>query len=81
MYFITFCNCNFCVLDIKIRKNTNIRHQRNEVPHLPQDTTWKSDNSRRKHHTQWCQEASPFKAGEHKAAKNRQESMTETNHK
>ena len=43
--------------------------------------TLKRDKNTRKHHTQKDQEASPIPAGEHKAAKNRQESMTDTKHK
>ena len=35
----------------------------------------KSDKSTRKHHKQESQEVSPFPAGDHKTAKNRQESM------
>ena len=45
----------------------------NRVPHLTQDTTWESDKNTRKHHIQESQEASPFQAGDHEAAMNRQE--------
>ena len=34
----------------------------------------------KKHHTQDNQDVSPFPAGDHKAAMNRQESMTNTKH-
>ena len=34
-----------------------------------------------KHHTQKSQEVSPFPAGNHKAARNRQESMADMKHK
>ena len=37
--------------------------------------------STRKHHIQENQEVSPFQAGDHKAAMNRQDSMTNTKHK
>ena len=37
-----------------------------------------SDNNTRKHHIQERQEVSPFQAGSHKAARNRQDSMTDT---
>ena len=37
-----------------------------------QDTTWESDKNTRKHHTQENQEVSPFQAGDHKAARNKQ---------
>ena len=45
----------------------------NQVPHLTQDTTWGSDKNTRKHHIQESQDASPFQAGDHEAAINRQE--------
>ena len=35
----------------------------------------------RKHHIQEGQEVSPFPAGDHKTARNRQDSMTKTKHK
>ena len=40
----------------------------------------KSQNTK-KHHIQDSQEVSPFLAGDHKAAMNRQESITKTKHK
>ena len=45
------------------------------------DTTWESDRNTWKHHTQEIQEVSPFPAGDHKAARNRQDSITKTNTK
>ena len=68
-------------LDIKISKKAKIRNQYNQVPHLTQGTIWESDTTTIIHHTQESQEASPFAAGDHKAAMNRQESMTNTKHK
>ena len=53
----------------------------NQVPHLIQDTTWESDKNTRKHHIQESQEVSPFPAGDHKATMNRQDSMTDMEHK
>ena len=47
----------------------------------PQYTTWESDKNTRKHHIQESQEVSHFPAGDHKAAMNRQGSMTDTKHK
>ena len=61
------------------RKKAKIRYRYNRVPHLTQGTTWECDKNTRKHHTHESQEASPFPAGDHNAAKNRQESMTDTN--
>ena len=65
---------------IKVRKKAKIRNQYNQVPHLAQDTTWESDKNTRKHHIQQSQEVSPPPPppGDHKAAMNRQESMTDT---
>ena len=63
---------------IKVRKKAKIRNGHNQVPHLTQDTTWESDKSTRKHLIQESQEVSLFPAGDHKAAMNRQDSMTDT---
>ena len=57
-----------------------IRNGYNQVPHLTQDTTWESDKTMRKHQIQESQEVSPFPADDHKAAMNRQDSMTDTKH-
>ena len=46
---------------------------------LTQDTILESDKNTRKHHTQESQAVSSFPAGDHKAARNRQHSMTKTN--
>ena len=75
-----FKTLNF-MSDVKARKKVKIRNRHNQVPHLTQDTTWESDKNTRKHHTQESQEASPFPAGDHKAAMNRQDSTTDTKHK
>ena len=40
-----------------------------------------SDKNTRKFHIRASQEVSPFQAGDHKAAMNRQESMSNTKHK
>ena len=64
----------------KVRKTAKIRNPYNQVPHLSQHTTWKSNkitiNITNKSH-----EVSPFPSGDHKAAINRRESMTNTGHK
>ena len=76
------CPVSGVVLDcIEIRKQAKIRNQCNQVSHLAQDTTWESDKNTRKLHIQESQKVSPFQAGDHKAAINRQESMIDTNHK
>ena len=48
---------------------------------LTQDTVRESDKTTRKHQIQESQEASPFPSGDHKAARNRQDSMAKTNTK
>ena len=53
----------------------------NQVPHLTRDTIWEGDKNMRKHHTHESQEVSPFQTGDHKAARNRQDSITKTNNK
>ena len=63
------------------RKKGKIRNRYNPVPHLTQDTTWESNKNTRKHHIQERQEFTLFPAGDHKAAINRQDSMTDTKHK
>ena len=67
--------------NMKVRKKAKIRNQYNQVLHLTQDTIWVSDKNTRKHHIQESQEVIPFPAGDHKAAMNRQDSMTDTKHK
>ena len=66
---------------IKVRKKAIIRNRYNQVPHLTQDTISTSDKNTRKHHIQESQEVSPFRAGDHKAAMSRQDSMSKTNTK
>ena len=56
---------------------TKIRKRYNQVPHLTQDTTCKSDKNTI-NITNKSQEVSPFLAGDHKAAMNRRESMRNT---
>ena len=64
----------------KVREMAKIRNQYNKVPHLTKDTTWESDKITIRHHKQEA-EVSPFPAGDHKAAMNRRESMTNIRHK
>ena len=67
--------------NMKVRKKEKIRNQYNQVPHLTQDTVWKSDKNTRKHHIQESPEVSPFPTGDHKAARNRHGCMAKTNTK
>ena len=64
----------------KVSKMAKIRKRYNQVTHLTQDTTWESDKNTI-NITNKSSEASPFPAGDHKAAMNRCESMTNTKHK
>ena len=52
----------------------------NQVPLPTQDTTWENDTNMIKHNIHEGQEVNPFQAGVHKAAMNRQESITNTKH-
>ena len=65
---------------VKVRKKAKIRNQYNQLPHLTQDTTWENDKNTRKHHTKESQGVSPFPTGDHKAAMNRLDSLTDTKH-
>ena len=64
----------------KVRKGAKIRNRYNQAPHLTQDTTWVSDKTQL-NITNKRQEVSPFPAGDHKAAMNSRESMTNTRYK
>ena len=66
-------------MEDKVRKRAKIRKGYNQVPHLTQVTTWKS-NKNTINITNKSQEVSPFPAGDHKAARNRYESMRNTRH-
>ena len=61
----------------KVRKTTRIRNQYNQVPHLSQDTKLES-NKITINIINKSLEVSPFPSGDHKAAMNRPESMTNT---
>ena len=56
-----------------------ISNRYNQVPHLTQNTTWESDKTQLNISNE-SQEVSPFPAGDHNAAMNRRESMTNTRH-
>ena len=64
-----------------IKKKVKTRNRYNQVQNLTQDNTWESGYNKRKHHIQESQEASPFPAGGHMAAMDRQVSMKDTKHK
>ena len=76
------CLClHFDNLSSTVKKKAKRRNLYNQVPHLTKDTIWESGKNTRKHHTQESQEVSPFPAGDHKAARNRQDIITNTNTK
>ena len=60
---------------IKVRKVEMISNRYNQVPHLLGMITWESDITNK------VQEVSPFPAGDHNAAMDRRESITNTSHK
>ena len=62
------------------KKDDKIRKRYNQVLHLTQDTTWES-NKKSINITNKSQEVSPFRAGDHKAAMNRRESIRNKRHK
>ena len=73
-----------CLIRIYIftkRKKAKISNPYNQIPRLTQDTIWERGKDTRNHHTQENQKASPFPAGDHKAARNIQDSVTKTNAK
>ena len=57
-------------METKVRKTAKIRKRYNQIPNLTQDTTWEN-NKNTINITNKSQEASPFLAGDHKAAINR----------
>ena len=63
----------------EIRKAAKIRNRYNQVPHLTQDTIW--DGEKNTNITNKSLEVGPFLAGDHRAAMNRHESVTNTRHK
>ena len=64
----------------KVRKTARIRNRYTQVPHLSKDTKWEGNkitiNIANKR-----QEVSPFPSSDHKAAKNRLESIRNTRHR
>ena len=76
-----FKNILYGIVSVKLREKANVRNQYNQIPHLTQDTICESEKNTRKRHIQESQKVSPFPAGDHKAASNRQDSMTDTKYK
>ena len=82
LYFIFYFTQNTLKdMESKVRKTARIRNRYNQVHHLSQDTNWESNKITIKwiNNTNKSQEVSPFPSGDHKAAKNRRKSMTNTN--
>ena len=70
-----FSMLHVIVSSIKVRKKAKFRKRYNQVPHLSQDTIKKSDKGTRKHHTKESEEVNPVQSGDHKAARNKQDSL------
>ena len=68
---------------MKVSKKAKIRTQYNQAQHLAQEPRGKVTKTQETSHTRelLSQEVSPFPACDHKAAMNRQESMTITKQK
>ena len=68
------------LITCKVKKKTNIWNRYNQVhvPHVTRDTIWKM-TKHKKHYAQEREEVSPFPEGDHKAARNRQDSIMKTN--
>ena len=68
---------------VKEKKKVKRRILYNQVARLAQDTLWESEKSIRKHHIHVLesQEVILFPADDHKAARNRQDSITKSNMK
>ena len=66
---------------MKVRKVAEIRNRYNQAPHLTQDIKKPHGkvNKTQLNITNESQQVSTFPAGDHKAAMNRRESMTNTN--
>ena len=77
--WLLYSNCTSVYPHCKVRKSARIRIRYNEVPRLFQDTKWES-NKITINITNKSQEVSPFPSGDHKAAIDRHESLTNTRH-
>ena len=62
----------------KSERKAKVRNLYIQVPHLTRNTIWESDKNTSKHNIQESQEVSPFPLGDHKAARNIQDSITKT---
>ena len=60
-----------------VKKKATIRNRNNQIPQLTHDTIWERDKNTSKHHIKESQDVSPFQAGDHKAERNSQDSMTD----
>ena len=53
----------------------------NQIRRLTTNTIWEYDKTHEKHHIQKSQDDGPFPAGDHKAARNGQDSLTDKHKK
>ena len=66
----------FVLLQVKSKEEGKDQESTRSSTIPYQNTIWESDTNTRKHNTQENQEVSPFPAGDHKATRNRLESIT-----
>ena len=65
---------------LSLSKKDSKDHRYNQIPQPSQDTKWES-NKITLNITNKSKEVRPFPSGDHKAAMNRRDSMTNTRHK
>ena len=62
----------------KVRKKAHIRNRYNQIPHLTNDTIWESKKKTQENIThKRAKKSAFFPTGDHKATRNRQDSMAE----
>ena len=60
----------------KVERKAKIMNINNQVPHLTQDTIWKSDKNTRNHKSQ---KVNPFPASDHNDTRDRQDIIIKIN--
>ena len=61
----------------KVRKKAHIRNRYNQIPHLTNDTIWESEKTQENITHKRAKKTAFFPTGDHKATRNRQDSMAE----
>ena len=79
-YYKQDCGSNFLAIQKKVHdlpgqveRKANVRNRYSQVQCLTLNTLWENDKNTRIHTEQEREEVSPFPAGEHQAARNRQD--------